>query len=136
MIRYSLVCDKGHDFESWFADSAAYDKQAKRGLVACPHCGSTKVDKAIMAPRLAGARKRTQAAEMPPAAAPEKTQEKAQEKASVAMISPQEQELRAGMMVVVPQGLWHRFESPGGVTLMSVTPLPTDHPEVDVEDPR
>jgi len=49
---------------------------------------------------------------------------------------PQAQELRAGMMVVVPQGMWHRFESPGGVTLMSVTPLPTDHPEIDVEDPR
>jgi quercetin dioxygenase-like cupin family protein len=49
---------------------------------------------------------------------------------------PQEQELRTGMMVVVPQGMWHRFESPDGVTLMSVTPLPTDHPEVDVEDPR
>jgi quercetin dioxygenase-like cupin family protein len=48
----------------------------------------------------------------------------------------QEQELRAGMMVVVPQGIWHRFESPGGVTLVSVTPLPTDHPAVDVEDPR
>ncbi len=48
----------------------------------------------------------------------------------------QEQELRAGMMVVVPQGVWHRFESPAGVTLMSVTPLPTDHPEVDVDDPR
>ena len=49
---------------------------------------------------------------------------------------PQEQELRAGMMVVVPQDMWHRFESPGGVTLMSITPLPTDHPEVDVEDPH
>jgi mannose-6-phosphate isomerase-like protein (cupin superfamily) len=49
---------------------------------------------------------------------------------------PQEQDLRAGMMVVVPQGVWHRFESPTGVTLMSVTPLPTDHPEVDVEDPH
>ncbi|HZL41070.1 MAG TPA: DUF1178 family protein [Pseudolabrys sp.] len=90
MIRYALACEQGHEFESWFADSSAYDKQAKRGLVACPHCGSTKVDKAIMAPRLAGARKRTQAAEMPPAATPEKTQEKA----PVAMISPQEQELR------------------------------------------
>ena len=33
MIRYALVCEKGHDFESWFADSAAYDKQVKRGLV-------------------------------------------------------------------------------------------------------
>jgi quercetin dioxygenase-like cupin family protein len=49
---------------------------------------------------------------------------------------PQEQELRAGMMVVVPRGIWHRFESPAGVTLVSVTPLPTDHPEVDVDDPR
>ena len=90
MIRYALACDQDHDFESWFADSAAYDKQAKRGLVACPHCGSIKVNKAIMAPRLAGVRKRTQPAEMPAAAAPEQ----AQEKAPVAMISPQEQELR------------------------------------------
>ena len=65
MIRYALVCDKGHGFESWFADSAAYDKQAKRGLVTCPHCGSPKVEKAIMAPRLAGARKRKAPIEMP-----------------------------------------------------------------------
>ena len=50
MIKYALVCDKGHDFESWFADSAAYDKQAKKKLIACPLCGSPKVDKAIMAP--------------------------------------------------------------------------------------
>ena len=52
MIKYSLVCDKGHEFESWFADSGAYDTQAKRGLVECPHCRSTKVGKAIMAPRI------------------------------------------------------------------------------------
>lgn len=49
---------------------------------------------------------------------------------------PQNQQLRAGMMMIVPQGVWHRFESETGVTLMSVTPQPTDHPEVDVEDPR
>lgn len=48
----------------------------------------------------------------------------------------QDHELRAGMMTVVPQGVWHRFESSAGVTLMSITPLPTDHPEVDVDDPR
>ena len=54
MIRYALVCDKGHDFESWFKNSAAYDKQAKRRLIACPHCGSAKVEKAIMAPRSRG----------------------------------------------------------------------------------
>ena len=51
MIRYSLVCDQRHAFESWFANSAAYDKQIKRGLVTCPMCGSAKVEKAIMAPR-------------------------------------------------------------------------------------
>jgi hypothetical protein len=88
MIRYALVCEKGHDFESWFQDSAAYDKQVKRKLIACPHCGSAKVEKAIMAPRLAGSRKRETPAETPAAAA-------APEKAPVAMIAPQEQELRA-----------------------------------------
>jgi hypothetical protein len=53
MIRYALNCDQGHSFDSWFANSAAYDKQAKRGLVTCPICGSAKVEKAIMAPNLA-----------------------------------------------------------------------------------
>jgi hypothetical protein len=53
MIRYALNCDQGHSFESWFANSTTYDKQAKRGLVTCPACGSAKVEKAIMAPNLA-----------------------------------------------------------------------------------
>ena len=44
--------------------------------------------------------------------------------------------LDAGMMAIVPQGMWHRFESADGVTLMTATPQPTDHPTVDVEDPR
>jgi hypothetical protein len=55
MIRYALNCDQGHTFESWFQNSAAYDKQAKRSLVTCPVCGSAKIEKAIMAPRLANA---------------------------------------------------------------------------------
>jgi hypothetical protein len=53
MIRYALNCDQGHNFESWFASSSSFDKQAKRGLVTCPMCGSAKVEKAIMAPNLA-----------------------------------------------------------------------------------
>jgi hypothetical protein len=53
MIRYALQCDRNHEFESWFQNSSAYDKQAKRSLVTCPVCGSAKVEKAIMAPRLA-----------------------------------------------------------------------------------
>ena len=54
MIKYALGCAEGHEFESWFPDSAAYEKQRKRGLVACPECGSTTVDKAIMAPAVVG----------------------------------------------------------------------------------
>jgi len=53
MIRYALNCDQGHVFESWFQNSAAYDKQAKRSLVSCPVCGSAKVEKTMMAPNLA-----------------------------------------------------------------------------------
>ena len=88
MICYSLVCDKGHSFESWFANSAAYDKQVKRKLVACPVCDSVKVEKAIMAPRLARKDKSTstpEPIEAPVAAAP----------SMPVMISPQEREFRA-----------------------------------------
>ena len=56
MIRYALACDNGHAFDSWFQNSAAYDKQAKAGLVACPVCNSVKVEKSIMAPRVSGAK--------------------------------------------------------------------------------
>jgi len=42
--------------------------------------------------------------------------------------------LTAGMLIVVPQGHWHRFEAPGGVTVLSATPQPTDH--TFAEDPR
>jgi hypothetical protein len=82
MIRYALVCGKGHSFESWFQNSAAYDKQAKRNLVTCPVCGSAKVEKEIMSPRLAGSRKR------------EEAQAPSSEKTPVAIVSPQEHELR------------------------------------------
>jgi hypothetical protein len=91
MIKYALVCDKGHHFESWFADSAAFDKQAKRKLVTCPMCDSAKVEKAIMAPRLASTKKRKAQAPVPaPAGA-----EAPAPAAPVAMMSPQEQEFRA-----------------------------------------
>ncbi len=95
MIRYTLVCAKGHEFESWFAGSAAFDKQAKRGLVECPVCGSNKVEKALMAPRLAGTRKAaaTAPADVEPAAAP--VPAPAEPTPPVAVISPREQELRA-----------------------------------------
>jgi hypothetical protein len=120
MIRYALVCDKHHEFESWFANSAAYDKQARRGLVACPSCGSVKVEKALMAPRLARTDLSSpEPSPHPPSARQEPRQESRQESshhasgeeapapqpaeaapgvaappAPVAMMSPHERELR------------------------------------------
>ena len=94
MIKYTLVCDKKHEFESWFADSAAFDKQAKRKLVACPVCDSVKVEKAIMAPRVA-AKKGRVPIEMPAPAAEAPAATPAPAPAPVAMISPIEQEFRA-----------------------------------------
>ena len=91
MIRYALSCDQGHVFESWFANSVAYDKQAKRALVTCPTCGSAKVEKAIMAPRPA----RTEGAEPPPPPMlPTPPLPSAPGKTPVAIMSPPERELR------------------------------------------
>jgi len=53
MIRYALVCDNAHEFESWFSTSASFEAQAGRGLVTCPVCDSAKVERAIMAPNVA-----------------------------------------------------------------------------------
>ncbi|MFM5916922.1 MAG: DUF1178 family protein [Novosphingobium sp.] len=53
MIVFDLVCRAGgHRFEGWFANSAAFEDQAGRGLVGCPQCGSCEIEKAVMAPSL------------------------------------------------------------------------------------
>jgi hypothetical protein len=85
MIRYALHCDHDHEFESWFQSSSAYDSQVKRKLVACPTCDSTKVEKAIMAPQIAGTKKRG-------AATPAVSDAPA---SSTPLMMTQEQELRA-----------------------------------------
>ncbi len=96
MIRYALACDRDHAFETWFANSAAYDKQAKRGLVTCPVCGSAKVEKAIMAPRLGRQEARKDMSEAPNAPAEPVTSVPAvEDKTPVAIVSPREQEFRA-----------------------------------------
>ena len=94
MIRYTLVCERQHNFESWFANSAAYDKQVKRGLVGCPICGSIKVDKAIMAPRLGRSGKPIDMPQAPPEA-PLPATAPAEAPAPVAMMSSQEREFRS-----------------------------------------
>lgn len=52
MIQYSLKCTEGHGFDSWFQSAAAFDKLRDAGMVACAICGTTKVEKELMAPSL------------------------------------------------------------------------------------
>lgn len=52
MIKYSLICENDHEFETWFQNGKAYDDQLASGDLACPVCASGKISKSIMAPNL------------------------------------------------------------------------------------
>lgn len=58
MIVYDLICGNDHVFESWFKDSKAFESQAKRGLLSCPICQDSKIEKALMAPAVNTSRQR------------------------------------------------------------------------------
>ena len=97
MIRYTLRCDQGHQFESWFQSSSAYDSQVRRKLVSCPQCDSVKVEKAIMAPQIARRKGREPVVEQTapePAASPE-TSTSVPAPGSTPLMLAQERELRA-----------------------------------------
>ena len=66
MIVFDLRCGDGHVFEAWFRSSTDYGEQRDRALIACPICGGTEVDKAVMAPRVGA--KGNQLPASPPAA--------------------------------------------------------------------
>jgi hypothetical protein len=89
MIRYSLRCERGHAFESWFQSSSAYEAQEKRKLVNCPACGSAKVERAIMAPQIVSKKGRDITAPAPAAPADVTAP------ASTPLMMAQERELRA-----------------------------------------
>jgi hypothetical protein len=89
MIRYNLRCAAGHAFESWFQNSSAYETQEKQKLVSCPACGSTEVERAIMAPQIVSKRKAGNAEPAPPASTDVATP------ASTPLMMAQERELRA-----------------------------------------
>ncbi len=65
MIKYSLRCGKGDQFEAWFANSSAYDRQAAARQIVCPQCGSDQVEKALMAPNIVSGSSK-HAAPLPP----------------------------------------------------------------------
>jgi hypothetical protein len=52
MIRFTLRCAAEHEFEGWFRSGEAFEAQQKAGDVACPDCGDTRVEKALMAPNI------------------------------------------------------------------------------------
>ena len=70
MIHYQLRCEGGHGFDGWFKDSAAFDRQAGAGLVECPVCGGTRVQRALMAPAIAKGRAAPEEPAAPPPAPP------------------------------------------------------------------
>jgi hypothetical protein len=67
MIHYHLQCSQAHAFDGWFKDIATFEKQARLGLVECPECGDTAVQRALMAPAVAT---RGELVPVPPVAAP------------------------------------------------------------------
>ena len=82
MIQFSLRCDQDHRFDSWFQSADAFEKLRAAGMVACSICGSTDVQKTLMAPRVVTSRRKTAAPAEPveapaptPAAAPDKAPE-------------------------------------------------------------
>lgn len=104
MIRYTLLCEREHGFESWFRDSAAYDRLAASDQVACPSCGSTAVRKALMMPSVLTSRTKPAAGHTPTeGAAPPSPAAEAMpttEPHPVALMDERAQQLRAMMREV------------------------------------
>lgn len=58
MIRYSLRCDRDHEFDAWFGSATAYERASKLGENQCPVCGSTAIEKGLMTPAVGPATKK------------------------------------------------------------------------------
>ncbi len=53
MIRFSLRCDQGHRFDSWFASGGDFDRLRQAAMLSCAVCGTDEVEKDLMAPQVA-----------------------------------------------------------------------------------
>ena len=57
MIKYKLKCNSEYcleekEFDGWFQNIEAYEKQKLHGLISCPICGSDDVIKSLTTPSL------------------------------------------------------------------------------------
>jgi len=104
MIKFSLLCGRGHEFESWFQSGEAFETQSKSGRVSCPICQATDVTKAIMAPAIASKSEGTLA--KPPAPA------QAEGQAQVALLDPRDLESRA-MITAFRKHIYEEAEDVG-----------------------
>jgi hypothetical protein len=100
MIRFSLVCEAGHEFESWFPSGDAYEAQRMRGLLSCPICDSGKVEKALMAPSLGRKGNQAKGGLPVPVAPPDASVPAEAPPAPVALLSEKEQAMRAMIRAV------------------------------------
>ncbi|MFZ5792705.1 MAG: DUF1178 family protein [Pseudomonadota bacterium] len=101
MILFELKCDRHHQFEGWFRDGKGYEAQTKAGKIVCPVCGSRRIEKAMMAPRIGkGARQRDGEGKSP--AASISTKQQAEMKA-VQMLRELRQKIEANCDYVGPE---------------------------------
>lgn len=70
MIKYTLKCDQGHEFDSWFGSAADFDKLLSTSMITCSICGTLGVEKTIMAPQVSTARKQSKAGVLSAPASP------------------------------------------------------------------
>lgn len=65
MIKFTLKCENGHQFDSWFQSASAFDRLRGAGMVTCDTCGTSQVEKAVMAPAVRAGRDQRQALSTP-----------------------------------------------------------------------
>ena len=106
MKKFSLSCEYDHEFEGWFADSDAIRQQMQAGLLDCPHCGSTNVEKRLSTPNLSTPKTKARITEqqrddLPTAVDPMSSPESVAAMGSSAALVPSVGEGAAALRIVV-----------------------------------
>lgn len=79
MIRYTLKCANNHSFESWFQSASAFESLKKAGHLSCAECGTSDVEKTLMAPRVTSSKDKSSVSKETenPLSKPQSSEEKA-----------------------------------------------------------